>query len=89
VFNVFITKMFLHSFSQRIVSALPRAIFRLNIVNCMVYLTKESLQPEDDPWKGRNMSFEVIMWERLSTRNIKKFLFDSILTVYFVKYLLL
>jgi len=29
MFTVFITKMFLHSFSQRHVSALPRAVFRL------------------------------------------------------------
>jgi len=29
LFAVFITKMFLHSFSERHVSALPRAVFRL------------------------------------------------------------
>jgi len=27
-----------------------------NIVNCMVYLTKASVKPEDDTWKGQNMS---------------------------------
>jgi len=40
--------MFPYSFSQRHVSALPRTIFRLI-----------SDQPEDGPWKGRNMSRET------------------------------
>ena len=48
---------------------------------CMVYPTKESVQPKDDPRKGCNMS-RLITSEHLSNINIKQIVFDYILPIY-------
>jgi len=47
-------------------------------------LQKESDQPEDGPWKGRNMSLREAMYEHLSNKSIKQVEFDYILPIYFM-----
>jgi hypothetical protein len=51
LFDVFITKMFLHFFSQRHVD-------KNNVTLLIVWFAfiEKSYQPEDGPWNGRNMS---------------------------------
>jgi hypothetical protein len=44
----------------------------------MLCLAKKSDQPEDGPWKGRNMSLREAMQEHLSNKDINQVVFDYI-----------
>jgi len=41
-----------------------------------------SVQPQDGPRKGRNMSLRESMYEHLSNKNIKQVVFDYILPIF-------
>ena len=62
------------------------SIINNNIAVLIVWfdLQEKSDQPEDGPWKGRNISLREAIYEHLSNWNIKQVVFDYILPIYFV-----